>query len=222
MDAIEKMITDHGYINNNNLHRRYVMTQMLRHLHNFDDYFIHHKPYDYSWSTTLNELKMQCNCNPKERKLRYKLFGKTAVIDMLIDYKQYMLDTYSSFDPTQINKIIERAKKSANSMQLCKTVDMFIRHNSTKINCKKSTEWIKSFKSIGAYYTMDSLIKLYDCSQIRLDEDIRQVTTDEALSWLQTWVTKPSEIFHIMLDFLEINRLNINKLLLSQTESECS
>lgn len=214
MDSIEKMILQGGYINNNSLHRRYIMTQMLRHLENFDDYFIHHKPYDYTWSTTLNELRMQCNCNSKEQKLRFKLFGKNTVIDMLKGYKDQMMKTYNNkFDQTRINKTIENAKKSTNSVQLYRVVDEFMKRNTTKIKCVKSNAWIASFKSIGAYYTMDSLIKLYDCTCIRLDEDIRQMSTDEALSWLDNWSSKPTELFDVMLDFLNINKLNIDKLL---------
>ena len=60
---------------------------------------------------------------------------------------------------------------------------------------------------------MDSLIKLYDCTCIRLDEDIRQISTDEALLWLDNWSSKPTELFDVMLDFLNINKLNIDKLL---------
>ena len=125
-----------------------------------------------------------------------------------------MMKTYNNkFDQTRINKTIENAKKSTNSVQLYRVVNEFMKRNTTKIKCVKSNAWIASFKSIGAYYTMNSLIKLYDCTCIRLDEDIRQISTDEALLWLDNWSSKPTELFDVMLDFLNINKMNIDKLL---------
>jgi hypothetical protein len=213
MDNIEQKILDAGYINNNRLHRRYVMTQMLRHLDNFDDYFITRKPYEYIWNSALNEFSMQCECDNEERKLRFLLFGGSVISEMLKDFKVQIIKSYitpATLD--YLDTLISSAKTARNSWQVKQIIEHFIRSYDIKQNYTKPDIWITSFKAIGAYYTMDSLIKLYDCRTIRQGDVFVTLSTEDALSCLDKWKSTPELLFDIMLDFIKANQKQIDEL----------
>ena len=206
---IDEMIIQSGYINNSHLRRRQILTQMFRHKNNFDDYFIKNKPYHYVWSTTVNELSMQCRCKPDERKLRFKLFGKKTVIAML--------ESYETQSGINLDMFIQRAKRANNSKRLLDTVSIFMSKYGVKKHFDKPVEWINSFKAIGAYYTIEGLIKIYECTNIRTESDEIQTTSiDDALSYLSNCATKPDTLFATMNDFIIINSQRIQDTILNK------
>lgn len=95
LDAIEQSIIQDGYIPNNNIWRRWIMAQMLRHYQDpntgadtFNKYFIKDKPYSYQWKVLINELKAIKRMSPDspERKMRLQFFNPTLCLQMLYDY----------------------------------------------------------------------------------------------------------------------------------------
>ena len=94
LDEIEKSILNDGYIPNNQLWRRWIMAQMLRHYKNdigesnFDKYFISGKPYKYQWDTILNEIKTLKNLSGHELTDRERFFNMDVIKSTARDYEK--------------------------------------------------------------------------------------------------------------------------------------
>lgn len=96
LDAIEQSIIQDGYIPNNNIWRRWIMAQMLRHYQDpdtgadtFNKYFIKDKPYSYQWKVLINELKAirRMPANSPERAMRLQFFNPALCVEMLKEYR---------------------------------------------------------------------------------------------------------------------------------------
>ena len=94
-DGIADYIRSTGYISNNNLWRRWIMAQMLRHYNKadgtsgFDEYFVTGTPYFYQWKVALSELKVLSHLakkNPNELAKRERFFNSDVVNHMASDY----------------------------------------------------------------------------------------------------------------------------------------
>ena len=95
-DEIEQSILADGYIPNNNIWRRWIMAQMLRHYKDpdtgadtFNKYFIKDKPYSYQWKVLINELKAirRMPADSPERAMRLQFFNPALCIEMLKEYR---------------------------------------------------------------------------------------------------------------------------------------
>lgn len=93
-DEIEKSILNDGYIPNNQLWRRWIMAQMLRHYKdengnsNFDSYFVSGKPYRYQWETILNEIKALRHLSGQELIDRERFFNMDVIKAAAKDYEK--------------------------------------------------------------------------------------------------------------------------------------
>lgn len=93
-DEIETTILSDGYIGNNNLWRRWIMAQMLRHYRgennssNFDKYFVSGKPFKYSWQTAANEIKVLSKLTNTDLSKRERFFNKSVICEMAKDYEK--------------------------------------------------------------------------------------------------------------------------------------
>lgn len=98
-DEIEKSILNDGYIPNNQLWRRWIMAQMLRHykdengFSNFDKYFISGKPYRYQWDTILDEIKVLRKLTGQELIDRERFFNLDVIKAAAKDYEK-RIDLY--------------------------------------------------------------------------------------------------------------------------------
>lgn len=94
LDEIEQSILNDGYIPNNQLWRRWIMAQMLRHYKDangnstFDAYFVSGKPYIYQWDTILNEIKVLKHLKGHELENRERFFNKDVVRLSAMDYER--------------------------------------------------------------------------------------------------------------------------------------
>lgn len=121
-DPIEKSILEHGYIPNNNLYRRWIMAQTLRHsrglsenqtdYNKFDKYFCGQKPYRYAWDTTLNEIKALSHLTGDELKKRERFFN--------LETPKKMAKEYLERFPKYLKKLPEKEKNNKRQKLLFK------------------------------------------------------------------------------------------------------
>lgn len=94
-DEIEASIKNDGYIPNNQLWRRWVMAQMLRHCgtngqSTFDSYFVSGTSYKYQWTTILDEFKVLNKLNGQELINRERFFNLDVARETAKDYVKKM------------------------------------------------------------------------------------------------------------------------------------
>lgn len=224
-DEIEQQILDDGYIPNNNIWRRWIMAQMLRHYKDpvtgadtFNAYFIKNKPYMYQWTTFLNEINAikRMSLDSTDRNIRLTFFNKDLLVNMLNSYR----DTVSklpknrfrrlNYDKSEYINMIDNYIKSAEELRRkpCHTniivhkmadlVSDFIKNAEIKSKLPKSKAWIDAFKGNGAYYTMDNMIKFHGC-RFWNDDMSQTLNEKESLNKLMSEVGKcdPNEFYKL-------------------------
>ncbi len=222
LDGIEQMLINE-YIYNDKVSRKWLTCQTLRHINDFDEYFIQNKPYYYTWKTALNEYKSATKISDGEKKNRYMFFNKAVIFEMLKDYKNNL----QSYLNTKLSKCISvkikycspitkdsmpalmsgidavkhKLKTARNAQNFLKILKNFTEKFPMYIPLPKSDAWKKAFKSQGAYYTLLHLVKFYDLqidskdkkASLEILKHIAQTTPEHLFDILQKSV-KESEV----------------------------
>lgn len=222
LDGIEQMLINE-YIYNDKVSRKWLTCQTLRHINDFDKYFIQNKPYFYTWKTALNEYKSAVKISDKEKKNRYMFFNRTVILKMLKDYKnalRFYLNTKLNENTSvkikrhspitkdsmselmyDIDIIENRLETTYNAQNFLKILKNFTEQFPIYVPLPKSDAWKKAFKSQGAYYTLLHLVKFYDLqidgknkkASLEILKHIAQTTPEYLFDILQKSV-KESEV----------------------------
>lgn len=91
MDPIEAMIRDSGWLQDPDLWRQWIFTQMLRACQARDPEafrarFFNARPYAYQWDVAVRELKIHVKARPSESATRPMFFELPVIDRMLSDY----------------------------------------------------------------------------------------------------------------------------------------
>lgn len=170
---IEKMILSDGFLQNEQLKRKWIIGQIYRYYivsdtaNDFTNHFFKNKPYSYIWTVLLREIKMlkkiekSRNLNGKEKQRNIKrkeiFINKSLIINMLNDY-----DKQSNYDNHSITEQTKNAVKTSRSysyIEKCIT-DFLKKVNPSKHkNFQKPDIWQNAFVGNGLYYTLEDMIK---------------------------------------------------------------
>lgn len=224
-DEIEQQILDDGYIPNNNIWRRWIMAQMLRHYKDpatgadtFNAYFIKNKPYMYQWTTLLNEINAvkRMSLDSTDRSIRLTFFNKDLLVHMLTSYRDVISKLpknrfwHVNCDKTKYLNMIDGYIKSAVELQrkqhhtnavvnkMADLISDFIKNAKIRNKLPKSKAWIDAFKGNGSYYTMDNMIKFHGC-RFWDDNGSQTLNEKESLNKLLYEVCKcnPNEFYKL-------------------------
>lgn len=178
MDNIEKKIMDDGFIYSDNIARKWIFVQTIRHndfkRYIFNDYFIKNRSYKYEWKTTKNEIRVLSKISDAtELNDRERFFNPTVIEQMLTHYKNTVIPHIQNPDAfcTTMSIVNELDKTLLNSSRnkrryyskLHDVLSNFCQYATIPETNEKSGAWIFAFKRSGAYYAMDSLIKYHNC-----------------------------------------------------------
>ncbi|MBO5435454.1 hypothetical protein J6A31_06655 [bacterium] len=206
-DPIKESILASGHILNDNLTRKWLVSQTIKyHIDaSFNKHFFQDKPYSYQWNIVVKNLKMMNNASPDELYVKTQFTNKTILSQMLDDYKRSISTVRLSDNSKQIISSLEKAIHSNNRYKLIKSIQRFIKNAPMPNEMQKSTVWMAAFKAEGAYYTMDYLIKYNNCMFIDFP------STNESLFHLKTVLSNGShcELCTLLQSLLDVNESNL-------------
>lgn len=220
MDDIEQIIIAGGYIRNDQIWRKWTVSQMLRHgrtIADYTKYFITGKPYVYEWTTARDEINTLSKLSSaEERSRRSKFFNASVIIDMANHYKININTKNKEVSLYLCDEVIVAAKtvqKHANKYKmakLVKTMSKFISTASFPFDMPKSDAWKNAFIGAGSYYTIDNLIKFHNC---RITDNGIALDIDSSLSKLNEFADKNQnhydELYAVMNDFIAYNHFEL-------------
>ena len=100
VDPVETMIRESGWLQDPDLWRQWIFTQMIRtcqarDLDAFKEKFLSARPYAYQWDTAIREIKMRVKANPSESAERPLFFTFSVLLRMVSDYMS-ALDAFAA------------------------------------------------------------------------------------------------------------------------------
>lgn len=220
IDQIEEKILNDGFIYNDNISRKWLVVQALRHndfvKKPFDQYFIDKKPYKYEWATATNEIKTLSKISdPTELKLREKFFNNKTIQKMLDHYKNTVLINKNPSSTKQIMGIVNdidtflyqqhNIPKRVYYKKLNLLLSDFCEIAEFPPETEKSQAWITAFKNSGAYFTIENLIKYHGC---RFYINNRTCDIFGSLKELDDITNKTNDLTPVILMFLSQNSNN--------------
>ena len=200
VDPVETMIRESGWLQDPDLWRQWIFTQMIRtcqarDLDAFKEKFLSARPYAYQWDTAIREIKMRVKANPSESAERPLFFTFSVLLRMVSDYM-------SALDAFAANPRRQRRDGFA-----LKTIEAFKSTALLSANLPKSDAWMAAFAANGAYYTMDNLIRFHGCRF--LGRDGRPSSLEASLRRLassaRTLGAEPEAMFDMMSALLDEN-----------------
>lgn len=213
---INGTILQNGYIPNENLYRKQITAQILRHSkydnteQNFDECFIHQKSFDFTWKTAAEEIHVLSKMHGQELLQRERFFNRNVIINMLIEY-------HNNSNHTDIDKCIKQLQKATDYSKIDHIFSKFTKCHKFENNMPKSNAWILAFKNSGAYYTMNNLIKFYNCNFY--DKNNKPLTMQQSVIQLENNAnTKSISLYPILVKFINDNYELINEKLFTSNK----
>lgn len=220
MDDIEQIIIAGGYIRNDQIWRKWTVSQMLRYgrtIADYTKYFITGEPYVYEWTTARDEINTISKLSSaEERYQRSKFFNASVIIDMANHYKININAKDKEMSLYLCDEVIVAAKtvqKHANKYKMAKLVKMmnkFISTASFPSDTPKSDAWKNAFIGAGSYYTMDNLIKFHNC---HITDNGIVLDIDSSLSKLNEFADENQnhydKLYAVMNDFIAYNHFEL-------------
>lgn len=218
-DPIFRAIIAAGTIPDRRLFRRWVMSQMF-HMLTYKGYrgsdgytaALHAKGYEYQWSMTLEELRVQAKLAKNDAENfneRNRWFDKRVCIALIDDYYQKLQKHVASLKVKHCkgvpyvsihhrNIFVADIEVKLYRPLICarqgvigaKTPDQLFRAMS-KYNALRDTlswdtpqcrEWVDAFKGSGAFFTLKNLILFHNC--VLRDAYGRKMSKDKSLEFL--------------------------------------
>lgn len=220
-DDIERTILNDGYIENNNLYRRWIMAQMLRHYKEglngetsgFDHHFVTGTKYKYAWETAKNEVKALRHLTGEELKKRERFFNLDVVKNMAKEHRNRLAKTDDLRLVLSFDLAAEKIFTAKTYWDMYKALDKMMKTDLVYEDTPKPKAWKNAFKGAGAYYTMDNLIKFHGCRWKRFDGSF--MTMKESLNELEKAVDENENTYYklyaIMCDFIKYNHFDFYK-----------
>lgn len=209
MDEIEYSILNNGYIRNDQLERKWLVSQLLRHEHDFDRYYIKNKPYAYEWRTAAQEIKVISLLDDRESASRCRFFNKRVIAEMAAHYKSSVND--AAENDHRVKSILDRLSSAENRKykQIYSDIIHFMKIAPMPAKTPKSFAWKNAFKGSGAYNMMEYMIKFEN--SYMPDDEKHDIFT--SLLTLEAKVNDCnglySSLYSYTKDFIKYNEINL-------------